>query len=1107
MDLCFYPLELSEESKQTIIKMRPALLGEIQPVQWNSKIVLVARIGKGFVGVDVPVMIKELSFRGKLRVQIELMNDLPLLKQVQLTFMEQPKIDFILKPLKAFDLMDLPGLSNWLMGTINDNVEAQLVNPNMITINIAGTIEKIKTGVLKIKINGTQGIRFPDGAEPFIRIELNGKVRGKTPQAKGGDEDIRGKFYILTKSLDKPLKFVLMANKEQVLGTASFPLDMLIDNSNPLEELGASVLDAKGEPLGRVNFHLKYARAEDILDPEADLSSETGVFSVKVKKGMNILPVAKSEAMVYAEMWVHPKKVEIDPGTHVYTDADPHCYRTGTFKAVAGEPLVWEGEPEWEVYLDRVSRTQITLMVREAEGGQVLCHWSGPVKKLLNRSDRFAMLDGDGKVDLAFGFQPTDEEQGSELAADNGAAREPAIGVVRVKVVGAAGLPDGSTAYYVVAERGETEIGRTPKSLETGSPVFNRPFMTMVSATSETIGLDVYSKDLFKDSLVGGLDFPVAFLAEHPNEYLQQEARLKDKKGKPMEARLTYEAGFFPTAGSSPERKVLMEGAEAYPVVPSVLPEGCNCAILAAVSVSVRGVGLAHQERALAVQLQMEEADEAFVSTGRARAAKENGALVWRCHGETLIRQEGAFWGELNVRLVEARTIGADDVLGSVRVAVADAQCNQWLRMGGEPGLEVMLRVHAKPLRLVLPTEAQNVGTLTVNLVSATELLAVDDGGTSDPFAVFRVGTAKVYKSEVVKRCLEPSWEETFETPIRHRDRDVLSLELRDWNRVALSRTLGQVSVDLGQLPLGEWEEFLLPLENVSTGRVRFRLRFVPSGGLASKAKNAIVGAPANVVGGVATGAKAVGGAAATGVKAVGGGVATGAKAVGGGVMAVGGGVATGFKAVGGGMATGAKAVFGLGKDKEKAPAQAPAPTAAPKEASEDNNNNNNNDNDNEEEEEDAPEVLSIRFVRLVVAGLSKPFDSRIKVKHLDRTIFKSPEIKHSLAPVFPEGKDASTFLVPEDTSKPIKFELHWDVRGVDPSAPEVVFDPTAMKVIEEREESVLASLPFAIRSPAGVKAEIVFEFGEASKALIRKHSGSGGPSGMFSSLKGKIKQ
>lgn len=1093
MDLCFYPLELSDESKQTIIKMRPALLGEVQPVQWNSKIVLVARIGKGFVGVDVPVMIKELSFRGKLRVQIELMNDLPLLKQVQLTFMEQPKIDFILKPLKAFDLMDLPGLSNWLMGTINDNVEAQLVNPNMITINIAGTIAKIKTGVLKIKIDGTQGIKFPDGAEPFIRIELNGKVRGKTAQAKGGDEDIRGKFYVLTKSLDKPLKFVLMANKEQPMGTASFPLDMLIDNSSPLEELGANVLDLKGEPLGRVNFHLRYARAEDILDPEADLSSETGVFSVKVKKGMNILPVAKKEAMVYAEMWVHPKKVEIDPGTHIYTESDPHCYRTGTFKAVAGEPVVWDDEPEWEVYLDRVSRSQITIMVREAESGEVFCHWSGPVKKLLNRSDRFAMLDGDGKVDLAFGFQPTNEDQGSELAGDNNVTHEPAIGVMRVKVIGATGMPDDRSAYYVVAERGETEFGRTPKSAETASPVFNKPFMTMISATSETIGLDVYSRDLFKDSLVGGLDFPIAFLAEHPNEYVQQEVRLKDKKGKPMEAKLTYEAGFFPTASSSPERKVLMEGNDAYPVVPSVLPEGCNCAILSAVSVSVRGVSLMHQERSLSVQLQMEDADEAFVDTGKASPGKEGGALVWRCRGETMIKQEGSFWGELNVRVVEARTIGADDVLGSVRVALADAQCNQWVRMSGEPGLEVLLRVHAKPLRLVLPTEAQNVGTLTVNLVSATELLAVDDGGTSDPFAVFRIGTAKVYKSEVVKKCLEPAWEETFETPIRHRDRDVLCLELRDWNRVALSRTLGQVSVDLSQLPIGEWEEFVLPLENVSTGKVRFRLRFVPSGGLGSKAKNAIVAAPANVVG-------AVGGGVATGAKAVGGAAATGVKAVGGGVMAVGGGVATGFKAVGGGMATGAKAVFGLGKDKDKEkekeskpPAPAPAANKPAKEAS--------------EEEQDAPEVLSIRFIKLAVAGITKPFDARIKVKHLDKTIFKSAEIKHTLAPVFPEGKDASTFLVPEDTSKPIKFALHWDVKGVDPSEPEVVFDPTAMKVIEERDDSVLASLPFGIKSPAGVKAEIVFEFGEASKALIRKGSASGGPSGMFSSLKGKIKQ
>lgn len=58
------------------------------------------------------------------------------------------------------------------------------------------------------------------------------------------------------------------------------------------------------------------------------------------------------------------------------------------------------------------------------------------------------------------------------------------------------------------------------------------------------------------------------------------------------------------------------------------------------------------------------------------------------------------------------------------------------------------------------------MGNLTVNLVRAKDLVAADRGGASDPYFVFRVNGKEVYKSEVIKKTLNPEYNESFVVPI-----------------------------------------------------------------------------------------------------------------------------------------------------------------------------------------------------------------------------------------------------------------------------------------------------------------------------------------------------
>lgn len=58
------------------------------------------------------------------------------------------------------------------------------------------------------------------------------------------------------------------------------------------------------------------------------------------------------------------------------------------------------------------------------------------------------------------------------------------------------------------------------------------------------------------------------------------------------------------------------------------------------------------------------------------------------------------------------------------------------------------------------------MGNLTVNLIRANNLIAADRGGASDPYFVFKINGKEVYKSEVIKKTLNPEYNETFVVPI-----------------------------------------------------------------------------------------------------------------------------------------------------------------------------------------------------------------------------------------------------------------------------------------------------------------------------------------------------
>ena len=123
----------------------------------------------------------------------------------------------------------------------------------------------------------------------------------------------------------------------------------------------------------------------------------------------------------------------------------------------------------------------------------------------------------------------------------------------------------------------------------------------------------------------------------------------------------------------------------------------------------------------------------------------------------------------------------------------------------------------------------RDVGTLEVRVKSASSLLDVSDG-TSDPYVIVQPHGEKPLRTKVIKKSLDPVWDETFRF---HGSLDdylngPFVLKVNDSDDMGSDDPLGQLTIDLTPLITRDLiirEE--VPLEGVSKGSLSFEVVWV----------------------------------------------------------------------------------------------------------------------------------------------------------------------------------------------------------------------------------------------------------------------------------------
>lgn len=138
-------------------------------------------------GIVVPAWIELTGFLAAARIRVQLTPNPPFFAVMKLTLLGQPKITIKCIPLARdfFNLMDVPGLSNWLQQSV-DSVVGEYVAPKSLTLDL----KEIIMGVPKMDVEALGVIVVT------IRCAKGFKGADETKIFKTGQGGMKGNMYV-----------------------------------------------------------------------------------------------------------------------------------------------------------------------------------------------------------------------------------------------------------------------------------------------------------------------------------------------------------------------------------------------------------------------------------------------------------------------------------------------------------------------------------------------------------------------------------------------------------------------------------------------------------------------------------------------------------------------------------------------------------------------------------------------------------------------------------------------------------------------------------------------------------------------------------------------
>ncbi|KAK3814034.1 MAG: C2 domain-containing protein [Benniella sp.] len=880
------------------VSFTPTDLEDMTPrqlrTQANPKIVITIRLKNG--GVGIPIVLEEMAFRGFMRFKLKLTSNFPHIKTVDFCLLEPPAIDYVLRPVGGetlgFDIAHIPGLQAFIREQIHNIIGPMMYAPNVYTLDLENIMTGGKSltaaaGVVQFTIYEAKDLKNSEvlgNSDPYIKIRLGNRSElAQTSVKQNTQNPVWDETnMILVNNLHEVICMEIFdkdnVRKDRQLGQANFDLKSL-ESEAVQDDIWCKVL-RNGKERGSVRIRAAYfpvqepALAADgvTLVP---VESNCGIMAVNIAQAKDISKTGKTKS--HCVVYLNGKVID-------------------TTKSMTGANPAWGADVD--LFVTDLANAQIAIEV-VSDDDHVIGSYGVSAKKLVkdttDKEDWVALQGGDGKLKVTGIWKPI-------LMGEDSTIHKPPFGVVRIQMIGARNLRNveiggESDPYVVITGEKNMSRGATKVINSDLNPTWNEIFYVPINSLKQSFVFECFDfQKVSKDRTLGKTEFSVSEVVEEMADKSGYVARptvdkwapLKQKDKDETKGELHYVVSFHPTLKIAQEATEAEKAAAAVPVVSVEGADSENPPVNTSFAAGENPLPdgtikpsevLDYDSGVLVVHLigaDLNKSDtycEFYVDSDSYQYKSQHQKSrnpKWGEIADLFVKE--LEYSKLVIQVKEKSTLEKDPVVGifsaNVRTLLekASAEGGEYPIMDKHGGHDKRGSFHLKfeylpvPIQLFPRERLDNMGNLTVVLVRARNLIAADRGGHSDPYIKFELNDEGVHKSEVVKKTVNPEFEnETFIVPIANRDEDKFTLEVFDWNQMSAAKSLGTATVDIRNIQLVLPNEFWIPLQNKSNqGEVLLRLSFMPeflSSNKRASFVSSFIGGGANVIGGGGVGA------------------------------------------------------------------------------------------------------------------------------------------------------------------------------------------------------------------------------------------------------------
>ena len=498
------------------------------------------------------------------------MTNFPHVQTIDMSFIEKPTFDYVLKPLGGetfgLDINNIPGLAPFIRDQVHANLGPMMYDPNVFTIDLqallSGTPLDSAIGVLKVTVleaRGLKAVKLGGGApDPYVSVALGAKpaiTQTKTIPSSA-NPSWQETHFVLINSLADILNLNLFDyndhRPDNLLGTVAHELATLSEDAEQ-EGISGKIIGG-GKERGELRYDLSYfpvlkaiKAADGTVEPLPD--TQTGIARLTIHQAKDFDATRGTG--------------QLSPFAKVYLGGSKKAVHQTAVMKHTNQPL-WESSCEFLV--PEKPSSVVTISIIDSKDHAVdptIGHLTVKLTDLLEARERqqdWFPLTGTraGKVRLTTEWKPV-AMTGSMSGAS---VYVPPIGILRLWLKKAVDVKNveaalgGKSDPYVRVMGNNKTLARTEVINNNLNPEWDQVVYVPIHNLREDIILEVMDfQNIGKDRSLGHVDVKISDYvrpggdAKYP--YISRGPQMRSEqiqlgKANTFKGQLVYEGDFKP---------------------------------------------------------------------------------------------------------------------------------------------------------------------------------------------------------------------------------------------------------------------------------------------------------------------------------------------------------------------------------------------------------------------------------------------------------------------------------------------------------------------------------------------------------------------------------